>query len=71
MEIEGDLSTRKSTKSDGNIGFESGTPEEKLDRVVMSIARLIGRRIAREEYEKALRSRSNSSLSKKRKTRNR
>jgi len=30
-------------------------PWEKLDRVVLSIARLIGRRMAREDYEAALR----------------
>lgn len=30
-------------------------PWEKLDRVVLSIARLIGRRMAREDYETALR----------------
>lgn len=36
------------------IGQET-SPSEKLDAVVLSIARLIGRRMAREDHEKAFR----------------
>lgn len=36
-----------------NAGGDTNAPE-RLDAVVLSIARLIGRRMAREDYEKAM-----------------
>lgn len=36
-------------------GQDAGCASERLDAVVLSIARLIGRRMAREDFEKAMR----------------
>lgn len=42
-------------------GGGDGDACERLDAVVLSIARLIGRRMAREDYEKAMRAANDNS----------
>lgn len=40
---------------DGQDSGQGASPSARLDAVVLSIARLIGRRMAREDHEKAFR----------------
>lgn len=47
---------------DGQDAGREANASERLDAVVLSIARLIGRRMAREDFEKAMRAANDNKL---------